>query len=228
MSKKMVALIVVLVLAVGYFGISWRVAQQDLDSALAELSSTGTVLEGSDKELTEAEDKLLAIKMELQNTKNDLSILEAELEDTRVNLLDVETELEDTNARLAAIQTDAFHLHNPTLEEVFSFLEEDSTDSNEYLDDEYVCSHFASDVNNNAESQGIRCAIVDIRFPSSAHAIVAFDTIDEGLAYFDPISDERVRPVIGRQYWRCIEPKPGYIYEKPPFDDTIEDIVVIW
>jgi hypothetical protein len=48
------------------------------------------------------------------------------------------------------------------------------------------------------------------------------------MVYFDPISDERVRPVVGKRYWRCIEPKPGYVYEKPSFNDTIEDIVVIW
>jgi hypothetical protein len=140
----------------------------------------------------------------------------------------VESELEDAKAELSTLRAEPFYLHNPTFDEVISFLQEDKTDSNPYIEDKYVCTHFARDVNNNAEDQGIRCAFVDIRFPLSAHAIVAFDTTDQELVYFDPITDERVRPVIGKQYWRCVEPKPGYYYQKPPFDDTILDIVVIW
>ena len=114
------------------------------------------------------------------------------------------------------------------MEEVTNFLREDKTDSNEYVVDTYVCSHFARDVNTNADSQGIRCAYVDVRYPDSAHAIIAFNTIDNGLVYFDPSTDDRVRPIMGKEYWRCIEPKPGYYYEKPSFDDTIVDILVIW
>ncbi|MBN1863158.1 MAG: hypothetical protein JW790_05890, partial [Dehalococcoidales bacterium] len=130
--------------------------------------------------------------------------------------------------RLSAIEVGALNLHDPTFAEAIDFLEDDRTDENEYIEDEYVCSHFAADVNNNAEREGIRCALVEIRFPDSGHAIIAFETTDEGMVYFDPISDDRVRPVIGKHYWKCIEPKPGYVYERPSFNDTIEDIVVIW
>lgn len=218
MSEKQkiafIALTVVLAVGIIFCGVGWRLAQQDLDSATAELSKASTALESDNKELPEAEDELLAIQAELQGTKDYLA--------------EVEAELRDTKARLSAIEADAFHLHNPTFEEAVSFLEEDKTDSNEYVEDEYVCSHFAGDVNNNAESQGIRCALVDIRFPKSAHAIIAFDTTDEGLVYFDPVTDERVRPIMGKEYWRCIEPRPGYQYKKPSFDDTILDIVIIW
>ncbi len=228
MSKKLIALIVVLVVGIFFLSAAWRLAQKDLDLATAELSNIHTALEGNEGELSGTEGELLTIKAELQNTKDYLSNVEAELQSTKDSLSDMEIELEDTKARLVAIQADVFHLHNPTFEEAIGFLEEDKTDSNEYLEGEYVCSHFAGDVNNNAEGQGIRCAIVDIRFLDSAHAIVAFDTADEGLVYFDPITDERVRLIIGNEYWRCIEPRPGYRYEKPLFDDTILDLVVIW
>ena len=218
MSEKQkiafIALTVVLAVGIIFCGVGWRLAQQDLDSATAELSKASTVLESDNKELSEAEGELLAIQAELQGTKDYLA--------------EVETELRDTKARLSAIETGALYLHNPTFEEVIDFLGEDKTDSNEYLEEEYVCSHFAGDVNNNAESQGIRCALVDIRFLRSGHAIIAFETTDEGMVYFDPITDERVRPVIGKEYWRCVEPRPGYRYTKPSFDDTIVDIVVIW
>ena len=48
------------------------------------------------------------------------------------------------------------------------------------------------------------------------------------LVFFEPQSDEIVKPVVGKRFYECIEPKPGYYYEKPPYDDTILDILVIW
>lgn len=216
MVKRVLVTIIIVVLAIAmvFCGIGWGFAQQDLDAAQTEVSSLKATLESTENELSAAKDELLTIKTELEDTKHYLS--------------NVEDELQATKLRLSALQTDIFHLHNPTLEEVTNFLREDKTDSNEYVVDTYVCSHFARDVNTNADSQGIRCAYVDVRYPDSAHAIIAFNTIDNGLVYFDPSTDDRVRPIMGKEYWRCIEPKPGYYYEKPSFDDTIVDILVIW
>jgi hypothetical protein len=228
MSKKFIAAIVVLTLAVVYFGVSWGFTQQDLNATRTELSDTRLTLANNETELSNTKDELSITTAELQDTTDHLSNIEAELQATRDDLATVEAELEDTKTELSALQAEPFYLHNPTFDEVISFLQEDQTDSNPYIEGKYVCTHFARDVNNNAEDQGIRCAFVDIRFPRSAHAIVAFDTTDQELVYFDPMTDERVRPVIGKQYWRCVEPKPGYYYQKPPFDDTILDIVVIW
>ena len=124
-----------------------------------------------------------------------------------------------------------YTLRDPTYQEVITFLRQDETDKNEYVEDAcgvYVCSHFARDVGNNAEEAGLRCAFVELRYPEGGHAIIAFDTIDDGLIYFEPRTDERVRPVVGKRYYQCVEPKPGYYYEKPPHDDTIMDILVIW
>ena len=124
-----------------------------------------------------------------------------------------------------------YTLRDPTYQEVIAFLKDDKTDENAFIEGTYgfyVCSHFARDVNNNAQEQGIRCALIELRYPDSGHSIIAFDTIDEGLVYFDPQSDERVRPEVGKNYYQCVEPKPGYYYEKPPYDDTIMDILVIW
>jgi hypothetical protein len=124
-----------------------------------------------------------------------------------------------------------YDLRDPTYKEVLSFLRQDKTDRNEYIEDTYgvyVCSHFARDVGNNAEAAGLRAAYVSLRYPDSGHAIVAFNTVDEGLVYFEPRTDERVRPVVDKRYYECVEPKPGYYYAEPDFDDTIKDILVIW
>ena len=228
MSRKLVALVVVLAVGVFYFVVRWQITEQDLALAMAELSGTQAMLAGSQGELLGTRDELTVLRSELEGTQDYLADVEAELQLTKDNLSDLELELGDTEARLAAMEADALHLHNPTVEEALDFLERDNTDANEYIEDEYVCAHFAADVNNNAEKQGIRCALVDVRFPDSGHAIVAFDTTDEGMVYFEPLTDDRVRPVIGKRYYRCVEPEPGYIYSKPSFNDTIEDIVVIW
>ena len=117
---------------------------------------------------------------------------------------------------------------DPTYEQAVTFLREDRTDKNEYVEDTYVCSHFARDVCNNAEKEGLRCAFVSLRYADGGHTIIAFNTIDEGLIYFESQTDERARPVIGQRYYQCIEPRPGTYYEPPSHDDTIRDILVIW
>ena len=124
-----------------------------------------------------------------------------------------------------------YTLRDPTYRQAVSFLRRDKTDENEYIEDTYgvyVCTHFARDVCNNAEAEGLRCAFVSLIYPEGGHAIIAFDTVDEGLVYFDAITDERAEPVVGEHYYQCVEPGPGYYYVKPDFDDTIMDILVIW
>jgi hypothetical protein len=125
-----------------------------------------------------------------------------------------------------------YTLRDPTYEEAVAFMEDDDTSNNEYDDSGYgvyVCSHFARDVCNNAEAEGLRCAIVHLVFPEgSGHAIVAFDTIDEGLVYFESITDERANPEVGKRYYNCVVPREGYYYLPPEYDDTIMDILVTW
>ena len=219
----------------GYCWYGWSLTQQNLYSTQVELASTQASLGSHQQELSVTKGELASTMTQLETAQSRLSRIETELQvtnnelqDTKDYLSTVEAKLEATEARLASIQSDVLHLHNPTLEEVLDFLREDKTDANEYVEGGYICAHFASQVNNNAESRGIRCAYVDIRYPKLAHAIIAFETVDEGMVYFDAISDERVRPEIGKEYWRCVEPKPGRQYQKPDYDDTIREIIVIW
>lgn len=125
-----------------------------------------------------------------------------------------------------------YTLRDPTYAQAVAFIGEDRTNENEYIEDTYgvyVCSHFARDVCNNAEEQGLRCAFVELRYPDgTGHVIVAFNTIDEGLVYFEPQSDEIAKPVVGKRFYLCIETGPGYYYAPPSFNDTIMDILVIW
>ncbi|NQT23409.1 MAG: hypothetical protein HQ579_08260 [Candidatus Omnitrophica bacterium] len=124
-----------------------------------------------------------------------------------------------------------YTIKDPTYAEAIAFMRGDKTDQNEYIDDSFVCSHFVREVCNNAEAEGIRCALVLLRLaePSgSDHVIIAFNTIDQGIVYFETITDDRANPVIGKRYYQCIVPEPDHYYEQPSYDDTIKEILIIW
>ena len=115
-----------------------------------------------------------------------------------------------------------YTLRDPTYKETVTFLRRDKTDRNKYVEDAYVCSHFARDVCNNAEAEGLRCAFVVLRYPEEGHSIIAFDTIDKGLLFFEPQFDDEVEVIINQSYSRLND------YQKPPISDTIIDILIIW
>jgi hypothetical protein len=114
-------------------------------------------------------------------------------------------------------------LHNPTYQEMKAFIAQDTTDSTTYTEDGYVCVDFSAAVNNNAEAEGIRCAIVDIFHPGGfGHTIVAFETTDRGLIFIEPQFDREVELVIGKSYAQINNFTPA------PRDDTIERFVIMW
>ena len=116
-------------------------------------------------------------------------------------------------------------LHNPTYRELREFLASDETDSNPFISGEYVCFDFATELNNNAEANGIRAAYVRIRFKEWGHAVVAFETVDRGLVFIEPQSDKEVRELeAGKSYpWQAAgaDRSRGY-------DDAIVEIQIIW
>jgi hypothetical protein len=115
-----------------------------------------------------------------------------------------------------------YTLRDPTYRQAVNFLRRDKTDGNKYDEDSYICSHFARDVCNNAEAEELRCAFVELRYSKGGHSIIAFDTIDKGLIYFEPQFDDEVEVTINRSYSQLND------YLKPPTSDTIMDILVIW
>jgi hypothetical protein len=115
-----------------------------------------------------------------------------------------------------------FNLKNPTYREMKEFLATDTTDSREFIDDEFTCTDFSAEVNNNAEAIGFRCAIVYINYPEAGHTIVAFDTVDEGIIFIEPQYDDEVVLEEGKSYSKINK------YSPPEQDDTILRYVIIW
>ncbi len=112
---------------------------------------------------------------------------------------------------------------NPTYRGLREFLEYDRTDSNTYIRGIYMCADFAADLNNSAERQGIRAAYVIIRARAWSHAIVAFETIDRGIIFVEPISDACVEVEEGKPY-RWLSGGFG----STRYEDTVVGIELIW
>lgn len=115
-----------------------------------------------------------------------------------------------------------YNIMDPTYLEMRYFISRDKTDKNEYIVGKYMCCHFAADVCKNAEDENIRCAYVTIDFVEVMHAIVAFNTVDRGLIFIEPQTDEEMKIEIGEPYW----PRDRYL--PPDYDDTVEYVLVIW
>lgn len=115
-------------------------------------------------------------------------------------------------------------LHNPTDKELREFLTRDTTDSNPFIKGEYVCFDFAAELNNNAEASGIRAAYVRIHAKEWGHAVVAFETVDRGLIFIEPQSDNEVELVKGEAYpWQQVGAVVPRNYYEP-----IDEIQIIW
>lgn len=115
-------------------------------------------------------------------------------------------------------------LRIPTYAELREFLAADTTDSNQYINDVYNCFDYAAELNNAAEAFGLRAAYVSIRGEGWAHALVAFDTLDDGLVYIEPQSDRVVDIVVGRPYpWWMAGASSSTVPDSP-----IEEIIIIW
>ena len=90
-------------------------------------------------------------------------------------------------------------LRDPTYREALQFVRSDPTNRNQY-NQTYTCFNFASDFVNNAVNQGYKCGYVIIEFPDDEHAVVAFNTSDNGLIFIEPQNDEQVTLTTGQPY----------------------------
>jgi len=191
------------------------------------------------------------VSNELEETRRSLALVEAELEVRRAQLTDAEAQLavreaelstskeliESLEAEISNLQVNyerlttgyGYVLRDPSYQKIKTFLAEDRTSEREYLEGKYTCVDFAANVKTNAARKGIRCAYVVIEFRGGGgHAIIAFDTTDEGLIFIEPQFDWEVELQVGERYYQCVKPPPGNYMAKPPYDDTITRYVVIW
>jgi hypothetical protein len=115
-----------------------------------------------------------------------------------------------------------YNIRDPTYSEMQSFIAVDQTDKNTYSTS-YDCHDFTRDVLVNAFNSGLKGGYVYVEFAGElAHALVCFDTVDRGLVFIEPQSDDVVTVAVGIHYW------DRAIYEEPEYDDTIIQFDIIW
>jgi len=211
--------------------------QTELMTTQAELTQTRTGLATTQSELTEVQNELQTTSSKLTSTLNKLTATEADYATTKEQLATEREQIATIQESLEALQTNydrmttdyGYVLKDPTYQTMRKFLASDKTDTKTYDISNYVCEDFSADVVKNALQQKIRCAFVIIHYPgSTGHAVIAFNTTDKGLIYVEPQSDDEVNMQIGKHYYQCVIAKPGYYYEKPNYDDTIEKFIIIW
>jgi hypothetical protein len=133
-----------------------------------------------------------------------------------------------------------YTLRDPSYAEMMDFLKGDKTDQNRYDESSYVCYDFARDVCNHAMDLRLRCGFVYITFrnaissrlqalPTSAHAIVCFNTTDKGLIFIEPMEDLPIKLEIGKPYPLDTQ----YVFTGTDFysvesTEVIRDYGIIW
>jgi len=90
-------------------------------------------------------------------------------------------------------------LRKPTYDEVMTFISQDYTEKTGGN-----CLDCATKLNDNAIAKGIWCYVVLFNYftgtSCGSHAIVAFDTVDKGMVYIEPQTDQIVRLELGKDY----------------------------
>ena len=179
---------------------------------------------------TASENEKSQLETQIQNLETQLDGIESELNDTKGQLTEVQEELEEKYLEIIDIYNGTrYNLHNPSFSEARYFMNNDDTNEIPYEAVNFTCAHYSQRANNNAEDMGISCAVVILNFNLSSHAIIAFNTTDRGMVYFEPQTDDIVVNLeIGNDYWTdCVINDPGWYYIDDS-DDTIKSIMTYW
>lgn len=201
------------IIAVVIISLLWRFSLNNISQVLSDVEEENSVLEN----------QLSGLKENLAVLNNQISSINDDIEQVSNNLDVCISEIEKQESGRS------YELHDPSHWEVMNFILNDPTSDETYDDENYNCLNYAKDVNNKAESLGIRCVFVYVDlWGSSDHACVGFNVTYKGMMYFEPQTDRYVHLKIGSDYWAdCVTPPPGYYYPWS-FGDEILDYYLFW
>ena len=114
------------------------------------------------------------------------------------------------NNKMQVSTIKTYNLHDPTYQELKSFIEEDKTNESIYSDN-YNCYDFSSKLKTNAFNEGLRSYFVYIEFKLAAHGVVAFNTTDRGLIFIEPKNDKEINVAVGARMFSDVILKVGLI-----------------
>jgi hypothetical protein len=210
--------------------ITLSLTELDLTQAQSDLTISQQNLGAKQKELRYAADELDTTKTTLAQTQRNYTDTLAAFDTEKA----ANTKLQDQLTVLSgtyATKTDGYDYvyRDPTYQEVKDFLASDTTNTKPYVVGTYVCENFSADVTANAQKIKIRAGCVQLVFPVISHALIAFNTTDRGIVYFEPQTDEEVVLQIGKHYWsQCIIAAKGKYSIPTDYDDTVRSFSIIW
>jgi len=164
--------------------------------------------------------------------QNELENISSQLEEITENFDYVNQSLQENSTQLSNLLSgDTYEFYDPTYAEVAQFMTNDNTDALAYDAQNFNCLHFSRAFIANARQLSMRCASVIINFDETnvSHAIVGFNTSDNGMVYIEPQFDEWVENLEpGNDYWtECVVFNGIYEHVEDP-NDTIREILVFW
>ena len=154
--------------------------------------------------------------------QENLSSINQDIQSLKNSLCENNNTIDNIIAELEKLENETI-LFDPTYKRSYNFIKKDETDLNTFDDVTYNCDHFSRDVNNHAEEQGIRCGYVVISLSSGIpHAIVAFNTTDQGLVFFEPQTDQIALLEKNKDYWNeCLQGESNHLSSSIVLDYTV-------
>jgi len=197
--------------------------------------------------ISEIEEQKIILEEEILKRDDEQSILNSDISVANNKYNNVQQRLNNVISDINYLKNSVhYELHDPTYSEMIDFLKSDLTNEKEYVGDGenlYVCRHFSQEINNNSEKQGIRCAYIGIIFSGDEpHAILAFNTTDKGMIYYDSsyysmynsITEHengyywKINLEIGKDYYAdCVTLPYGFYYPPDP-DCIVVDFINYW
>lgn len=216
LSKTIVMLIVICCCIVGSVGATYYVVKDISRTELNELASD-----------YQERTNILA-----SYYQNELENISSQLEEITENFDYVNQSLQENSTQLSNLLSgDTYEFYDPTHAEVAQFMASDNTDKLPYDYHDFNCLHFSQTFIANARRLSMRCTLVIINFDETniSHAIVGFNTSDNGMVYIEPQFDEWVENLEpGNDYWtECVVSNGIYEHVEDP-SDTIREILVFW
>jgi cell division protein FtsL len=169
---------------------------KELDDTKNTLADTSDILAKAISEKTEIEAQVTSYRDGFNNSKLQLDAAQNKIILYRNTYGDINSGVTPVGAIDDGTLQNKQRLFNlkrnptatdPTWNQLLKFFQTDYTDEKPYKEGLYTCGNYAEDTFNNAESIGIKTAVVCITFKDNrpGHALNAFKTVDKGMVYID-------------------------------------------
>jgi Skp family chaperone for outer membrane proteins len=201
--KLLHIVLVLLLTSLIIFTVISQISRYELQQQIANLKT----------EITNHKNQIASLSQEIANLEQELSYTKQELSDTKQKLLNEQTklsqlqnELTNTLSRLNNLESriSRERITYPTYSDVLSFIEEDDTDKQKYVSENYtfICTDFTNRFINNFLKKGFFSCEAIIYLPeNSSHSLVAINTTDRGVIFVEPQADKVITSLsIGDNY----------------------------